>query len=121
MPQKKAIREGYTQNLWLHGPEHFLTEVGTMNMFVVFKRGESEIFRSLDRVLNLLTFPTSHHFGHPSSRRRTDPPGCDPRFRLDPCQGSRIWKTPRTWSPIQLGRRGATRDDGRDQVCIAEG
>ena len=29
---------GYDQNLWLHGPEHFLTEVGTMNLFVVFNR-----------------------------------------------------------------------------------
>jgi len=28
---------GYAQNLWLHGPEHFLTEVGTMNLFVVLQ------------------------------------------------------------------------------------
>ena len=28
MPQKAAIKQGYTQNLWLHGPEHYLTEVG---------------------------------------------------------------------------------------------
>jgi branched-chain amino acid aminotransferase len=52
--QKSAIAQGYAQNLWLHGPEHYLTEVrlsrfppstrslnitqvGTMNMFVVFK------------------------------------------------------------------------------------
>lgn len=41
MPQKKVSREGYTQNLWLHGPDHCLTEVGTMNAFVVFKRGET--------------------------------------------------------------------------------
>ncbi|TDL28555.1 branched-chain amino acid aminotransferase II [Rickenella mellea] len=37
VPQKEAGRKGYVQNLWLHGPEHHLTEVGTMNMFVVFK------------------------------------------------------------------------------------
>ncbi|KAF8922338.1 branched-chain amino acid aminotransferase II [Mucidula mucida] len=38
MPQKVAAQKGYAQNLWLHGPEHDLTEVGTMNMFVVFKK-----------------------------------------------------------------------------------
>jgi len=43
MPQKKAAGEGYVQNLWLHGEEHYLTEVGTMNMFVVFKRGDSTV------------------------------------------------------------------------------
>jgi len=42
MPQKKAASEGYNQNLWLHGEEHYLTEVGTMNLFVVFKRGDSK-------------------------------------------------------------------------------
>jgi branched-chain amino acid aminotransferase len=42
MPQKKAASEGYSQNLWLHGEEHYLTEVGTMNLFVVFKRGNSK-------------------------------------------------------------------------------
>lgn len=35
--QKVAAEKGYVQNLWLHGPEHWLTEVGTMNLFVVFK------------------------------------------------------------------------------------
>jgi hypothetical protein len=25
--QKSAIARGYAQNLWLHGPEHYLTEV----------------------------------------------------------------------------------------------
>jgi len=37
LPQKTAEALGYSQNLWLHGPDHQLTEVGTMNMFVVFK------------------------------------------------------------------------------------
>lgn len=27
MPQKAAAHLGYAQNLWLHGPEHYLTEV----------------------------------------------------------------------------------------------
>ncbi|OAX33734.1 branched-chain amino acid aminotransferase II [Rhizopogon vinicolor AM-OR11-026] len=35
--QKSAAKQGYAQNLWLHGPEHWLTEVGTMNLFVVIK------------------------------------------------------------------------------------
>jgi len=40
LPQKEAAGRGYDQNLWLHGPEHYLTEVGTMNLFVVFKKSE---------------------------------------------------------------------------------
>lgn len=36
--QKFASAKGYVQNLWLQGPEHYITEVGTMNAFVVFKR-----------------------------------------------------------------------------------
>jgi len=36
LPQKSAAALGYSQNLWLHGEDHYLTEVGTMNMFVVF-------------------------------------------------------------------------------------
>jgi hypothetical protein len=27
LPQKEAAALGYVQNLWLHGPEHYLTEV----------------------------------------------------------------------------------------------
>lgn len=41
--QKSAIAQDYAQNLWLHGPEHYLTEVGTMNMFVVFKTKDNAI------------------------------------------------------------------------------
>ncbi|KAA1468616.1 branched-chain amino acid aminotransferase II [Dentipellis sp. KUC8613] len=39
-PQKKAAEKGYVQNLWLHGPEHHLTEVGTMNLFTVFRKDD---------------------------------------------------------------------------------
>jgi branched-chain amino acid aminotransferase len=42
MPQKKAASLGYAQNLWLHGEEHYLTEVGTMNMFVVLRKEGEE-------------------------------------------------------------------------------
>ncbi|CAE6469562.1 unnamed protein product [Rhizoctonia solani] len=37
VPQVLAAKEGYDQNLWLLGEEHYLTEVGTMNLLVVFK------------------------------------------------------------------------------------
>lgn len=45
LPQLEAAKEGYAQNLWLHGPEHYLTEVGTMNLFVVIEneKGETEV------------------------------------------------------------------------------
>jgi len=43
MPQKVAAMKGYAQNLWLHGPEHHLTEVGTMNMFAVFTTGNGDM------------------------------------------------------------------------------
>lgn len=35
VPQIEAAKQGYAQNLWLHGPEHYVTEVGTMNLFIV--------------------------------------------------------------------------------------
>ncbi|KAI0662643.1 branched-chain amino acid aminotransferase II [Cubamyces menziesii] len=41
--QKAAAQKGYVQNLWLHGPEHHITEVGTMNAFVVFKRSDGSV------------------------------------------------------------------------------
>ncbi|KAJ9109802.1 hypothetical protein QFC20_003218 [Naganishia adeliensis] len=45
VPQVEAAKKGYAQNLWLHGPEHELTEVGTMNLFVVIENenGETEL------------------------------------------------------------------------------
>ncbi|KAI8995295.1 branched-chain amino acid aminotransferase II [Trametes punicea] len=41
--QKAAAQKGYMQNLWLHGPEHYITEVGTMNAFAVFKRSDGSV------------------------------------------------------------------------------
>ncbi|GAA6063301.1 hypothetical protein JCM10212_006711 [Sporobolomyces blumeae] len=38
VPQMEAAAKGYQQILWLLGPEHMLTEVGTMNLFLVFKK-----------------------------------------------------------------------------------
>lgn len=37
LPQKEAASRGYQQNLWLFGPNNYVTEVGTMNVFFVFK------------------------------------------------------------------------------------
>jgi branched-chain amino acid aminotransferase len=42
-PQTQAQKKGFSQVLWLFGPDDELTEVGTMNLFVVFgnpKTGE---------------------------------------------------------------------------------
>ena len=52
LPQTYAAKKGYAQNLWLHGPEHYLTEVGTMNLFVAFQKdgGEHSIYISLDKL-----------------------------------------------------------------------
>ena len=44
VPQKLAAKEGYEQNLWLLGNEHHLTEVGTMNIFVTFKKDDNSSF-----------------------------------------------------------------------------
>jgi len=45
MPQQEAAKLGFTQILWLFGPEHQITEVGTMNMFVFWinLKGEKEL------------------------------------------------------------------------------
>ena len=37
LPHKEAVSRGFQQNLWLFGPEKNITEVGTMNVFFVFK------------------------------------------------------------------------------------
>lgn len=34
--QKEACQKGLQQVLWLYGPDHQLTEVGTMNIFLLF-------------------------------------------------------------------------------------
>ncbi|KAI1078882.1 branched-chain amino acid aminotransferase [Whalleya microplaca] len=37
VPQLEAASRGFQQNLWLFGPEEYVTEVGTMNLFVALK------------------------------------------------------------------------------------
>lgn len=41
VPQLKAAKKGLHQNLWLFGEEEYITEVGTMNLFVVIKNKET--------------------------------------------------------------------------------
>ncbi|KAK9899727.1 putative branched-chain-amino-acid aminotransferase 2 [Cystobasidium minutum MCA 4210] len=45
VPQMAAATEGYQQILWLFGEDHQLTEVGTMNLFVVLEdaQGNTEL------------------------------------------------------------------------------
>jgi branched-chain amino acid aminotransferase len=41
VPQLQAASRGFQQNLWLFGEEEYVTEVGTMNMFVALKNKET--------------------------------------------------------------------------------
>ncbi|KAI5866379.1 branched-chain-amino-acid aminotransferase [Durotheca rogersii] len=41
VPQLEAASRGYQQNLWLFGPEEYVTEVGTMNLFVALRDAET--------------------------------------------------------------------------------
>ncbi|KAF0698293.1 Aste57867_11086 [Aphanomyces stellatus] len=45
MPQMEAAKKGYSQILWLFGEDHYVTEVGTMNLFVhwINEKGEKEL------------------------------------------------------------------------------
>uniref|UniRef100_A0AAV1TLG3 Branched-chain-amino-acid aminotransferase n=1 Tax=Peronospora matthiolae TaxID=2874970 RepID=A0AAV1TLG3_9STRA len=45
LPQYDANAKGYSQNLWLFGPDHEITEVGTMNLFIhwINEQGEQEL------------------------------------------------------------------------------
>lgn len=41
LPQMEAASRGFQQNLWLFGPEQYVTEVGTMNLFVALRDRET--------------------------------------------------------------------------------
>lgn len=46
VPQREAMSRGFQQNLWLFGKEEYITEVGTMNLFVALKNkktGQNEL------------------------------------------------------------------------------
>ncbi|CAL5874180.1 uncharacterized protein PFLUO_LOCUS8468 [Penicillium psychrofluorescens] len=40
-PQLEAASRGFQQNLWLFGEEEYVTEVGTMNLFIALKNKET--------------------------------------------------------------------------------
>lgn len=42
LPQKQAMSRGFQQNLWLFGEEEYITEVGTMNLFVAMVNGDGK-------------------------------------------------------------------------------
>lgn len=41
LPQLEAASRGFQQNLWLFGEEEYVTEVGTMNLFIALKNKET--------------------------------------------------------------------------------
>ncbi|PWY86305.1 branched-chain-amino-acid aminotransferase [Aspergillus heteromorphus CBS 117.55] len=41
LPQLEAASRGFQQNLWLFGKEEYITEVGTMNLFIALKNKET--------------------------------------------------------------------------------
>ncbi|KAK4704872.1 branched-chain amino acid aminotransferase, partial [Phenoliferia sp. Uapishka_3] len=43
VPQMKAAALGYSQILWLFGPDHQLTEVGTSNLFISLKHPDGTV------------------------------------------------------------------------------
>ncbi|KAH7104516.1 branched-chain amino acid aminotransferase II [Auriculariales sp. MPI-PUGE-AT-0066] len=57
VPQKQAAVQGYAQNLWLHGPEHHLTEVGTMNMFVALRDPATDVVELITPPLDGMILP----------------------------------------------------------------
>ena len=64
---KEANAKGCQQVLWLHGPERYITEVGTMNVFMCLKnkKGPTTISRSQENRV----FRSRHRIGHASVKR----------------------------------------------------
>jgi len=42
LPQREAAEKGYSQVLWLFGEEQYITEVGSMNLFVFWKNSQGQ-------------------------------------------------------------------------------
>merc|ERR1711935_796816 len=42
-PQMKAKEQGYHNLLWLYGPEHLITEIGTMNIMIWWRRKDGKM------------------------------------------------------------------------------
>lgn len=56
-PQMEAASRGYAQNLWLFGEDHKLTEVGTMNMFIVLRTEDGKGVEIVTPPLNGMILP----------------------------------------------------------------
>ncbi|KAK4513753.1 uncharacterized protein ATC70_005759 [Mucor velutinosus] len=57
LPQSIAASKGYQQNLWLFGEEHYVTEVGTMNFFMLWSNSETGRRELITPALNGLILP----------------------------------------------------------------
>lgn len=107
-PQMEAAKRGYQQNLWLFGEQGWLTEVGTMNLFVAVKgdgggkcapwtslsatRGEADPVQMFDH--------HSHRARH-SSPQWHDPSWCDSRLYPGSGEGPCQWQRQSRRSAIQ--------------------
>jgi branched-chain amino acid aminotransferase len=97
VPQKQAATRGFQQNLWLFGEEEYVTEVGTMNMFVAMrnqKTGQKELLTApLDgTILNGVTRDSVLSL----ARERLVPQG----WKVD----ERKFTMPELWEAAQEGR-----------------
>eukprot|EP01094_Clydonella_sp_ATCC50884_P014184 TRINITY_DN2453_c0_g1_i1.p1 TRINITY_DN2453_c0_g1~~TRINITY_DN2453_c0_g1_i1.p1 ORF type:complete len:415 (+),score=144.48 TRINITY_DN2453_c0_g1_i1:51-1247(+) len=72
LPQVNAAKKGYSQVLWLYGDDHRITEVGTMNCFVLWDNaasGERELVTApldgtiLPGVTRRSIIELAHHWG----------------------------------------------------------
>lgn len=57
LPASEAAQRGCTQVLWLYGPQHQVTEVGTMNMFFLWKTKEGETELVTSAITDEMTLP----------------------------------------------------------------
>lgn len=93
MAQKEAAKLGHQQVLWLYGDDHQLTEVGTMNIFMLSKR--------LDGGLELATPPLSNGLILPGITRQS------------------LIELARTWKDIDVVERVITM--GEVEQLVSEG
>lgn len=56
-PQKQALARGFQQILWLFGPEHEFTEIGSMNCFILLKDSSGALELVTPPLLNGLILP----------------------------------------------------------------
>ena len=96
--QKEAASKGLQQVLWLYGPDHQVTEVGTMNIFMFFVNDNgglsSDINCRLRQAFNFGILPFRTRTDHTKSQR-ADSAGNNKRLNtgvgspMGPVQGDR--------------------------------